>query len=71
MKRWHSPLLDTEQAEAGGTSFRRRGGAGDSMVRENKGDGSPARDLARLRSLRRRTGDEEVVHGDENLRGSL
>ena len=41
------------------------------MARENKGDGSTARDLARLRSLRRRTGDEEVVHGDGNLQGSL
>ena len=60
-----------KEAEASGTSFRRRGGAGDSMARETKGDGSTARDLARLRSLRRRTGDEEVIHGDGNLWGSL
>ena len=41
------------------------------MARETKGDGSTARDLARLRSLRRRTGDEVVIHGDENLQGGL
>ena len=71
MQREQRPAaLDLEQ-EKQRPARRDSGGAAQEVSGEVSRARTTTRNLARLRSLRRRTGDEEVVHGDGNLRGSL